>query len=98
MGKEWVVVEEQIEKSTIRRYAWKEILGETLTKRIIKSKILGLTKEKIFDEILETPTMKIIERDNPIEFSRMKDKVWISICARFGENNSALRTFKEVKK
>ena len=51
----WNKVNEQIEKSKIKRYNWNQILGESLTKRTLKLRKKGLNSDQTIDTIIRSP-------------------------------------------
>jgi hypothetical protein len=94
----WDVVKAQIEKSNIKRYSWELILGESLTKTILRLKMKGLYHTEAYYVILEMPMVERILKFFPENAVRLKEKIWISVCARYGENNSALKVYNEEQK
>lgn len=95
----WDVIKTQIEKSKIKRYSWDLIFGESLTKTILRYKMKGLTPIETYHVIKEHPMVQKITKFFPEHKQRIEEKIHISVCARYGENNSALNLFnKEFKK
>lgn len=94
----WNVIKSQIDKSNIKRYSWETILGESLTKTILRFKMKGLNVHETNIAILEMPMVAKIIKFFPDQAPRLKEKIWISVCARYGENNTALNLYnKEFK-
>jgi len=95
----WDVIRSQIEKSNIKRYSWELIFGESLTKTILRHKMNGLTAIEANQVILEHPMVQKIMQFFPDQKERLAEKIYISVCARYGENNTALSLYnKEFKK
>lgn len=95
----WDVIKAQIDKSNIKRYNWELIFGESLTKTILRHKMKGLSAVETYHVIKEHPMVTKITKFFPEHKARLEEKIYISVCARFGENNSALSLFnKEFKK
>lgn len=88
MSNEWIVINEQIERSKIIRIKWKKVIGMSLTKAILLLKKDGLTSEECFvmlrDESKITPFIKS-------QFE-MREKILqnlkISVSARYGESKT----------
>lgn len=94
----WEVIKDQISKSKIKRYSWELIFGESLTKTILRHKMKGLSATETFHVIKEHPMIQKMTEFLPEHKQRIEEKIYISVCARFGENNSALSLFnKEFK-
>lgn len=91
----WDVVKSQIEKSNIKRYSWDLIFGESLTKTILRHKMKGLTSTETYHVIKEHPMVLKITDFFPEHKARLHEKIYISVCARYGENNSALNLFRK---
>lgn len=93
MGEEqvqiWDTVQEQIDRSTIKRLNWKKLLGRSLTKFIAKGKGLGLTSKELYDYILNR---------HPYLTEEAKRRLWISICSRYAEMSSEMYEYYRVKK
>lgn len=95
----WDVIKDQISKSKMKRYSWELIFGESLTKTILRHKMKGLSPTEAYHVIIEHPMILKITQFFPEHKQRMYEKIYISVCARFGENNTALNLFKkEFKK
>lgn len=76
----WGAVEEQIQRSRIRRINWRGIFGTTLTKAI-----LSLMREgKTADQCAEILCKKICEQTGEITELQLKN-LRISVCARYAE-------------
>lgn len=94
----WATIQNQIERSLIKRYKWKLILGDSLTKIILRYKMQGATPSEAFDEIITNPIIEKIRIFYPQIYSDMKDKIKIGVCSRYTENETAIRLFnKEFK-
>src|SRR5690606_1840393 len=94
----WDVIKDQISKSKIKRYSWELIFGESLTKTILRHKMKGLSSTETYHIIKEHPMVLKITQFFPEHKIRLEEKIYISVCARYGENNSALSLYnKEFK-
>lgn len=91
----WDVIKEQIAKSKIKRYSWDLILGESLTKTILRNKMKGFTPTETYQIIIEHPMVKKITDFFPEHKIRLEEKIFISVHARYGENNTALGLYNK---
>lgn len=91
----WDVIKTQIERSNIKRYSWELIFGESLTKTILRHKMNGLSSVETYHVILEHPMVQRIIKFFPEHKVRLEEKIYISVCARFGENNTALSLYRK---
>jgi hypothetical protein len=91
----WDEITSHIDRSNIRRYNWKLIFGESLSKHILRYKMQGLNATETYQAILEDPIIEKITKFFPDKAKRLKEKLKISVHARFGENNTALKLFNE---
>lgn len=91
LNNEWNVVNEQIDISRIKRYSWKKMLGESLTSRIHRLRNKGHTSKEVIYIIQNTIQIKDFVENNPQERFKVMENITISVCARFGENNTAQR-------
>lgn len=85
---EWNTIEEQIERSKIKRYPYKLMLGESLTKYLVRCLEDGLSSSQSFNNIINTSGVKMYLFENPQEVENFKKNLWISICARYSESKS----------
>jgi len=86
---DWKNVNGQIERSKIRRYKWNNILGESLTRRVLKLRNKEMDSDKVIEIILRSPgVIKFIEKypEEEMEFIR---KLRIGVSSRFAENKTA---------
>jgi hypothetical protein len=85
---DWMVVNEQIERSKITRIKWKKILGVSLTRAILELKKEGLSSQEVFHVLLTGS--KLTEFVNTHFSAREKviENLRISVSARFGEANT----------
>lgn len=85
----WDVIDEQINKSKIKRYNWEQVFGRSLTQVILSLKKQGLDVSETFDTLKnDTSVIKFIE-ENIKEKDKILENLKISIHARYGENNTA---------
>lgn len=81
---EWDVINEEIDHSRIKRFPYKTIFGETLTSRITNYRLNGLTKEAVYD-LIKKDIQDLLTEEGKTEVYK---RLWISVCARFGEQKS----------
>lgn len=91
----WDEIQNHIDRSSIKRYNWKLIFGESLSRHILRLKMNGLNAMETYNKILEDPVIEKIAKFFPEKAERLKEKLKISVSARFGENDSALKLFNE---
>lgn len=94
----WDEINEQIERSRIKRYPWKKILGESLTQIILTYKKYGRTQEETIKEIsenwlLENYLKEVSESDK----QKILENIKISVHARYGENETAKKVMEGTK-
>ncbi len=95
----WKEIQKHIDRSNIKRYNWKLIFGESLSKHILRYKMQGLSTKETYNTIMNDPIIEKLTQFFPEKAKRLKAKLKISIYARFGENNSALDLYnKEFKR
>lgn len=85
----WGIINAQIERSKIKRVNWVELLGHTLTEEITKHKLNGLNSENTFKVIKSKLLINNITETDILR--RLK----ISVSARFGEQDAAIRRLKK---
>jgi hypothetical protein len=90
----WKEIQTHIDNSFIPRYNWKLIFGESLTKHILRYKMQGLNVKETLAAILDDPIIVKITKFFPEKAKRLKEKLKISVYARFGENNTALNLYQ----
>jgi hypothetical protein len=88
---DWDEIEKQIKRSKRKRYKWNNIIGESLTKRILKLRKKGLTSQETIDTINRTPGVIEFIELFPEEDSNMTKNIQISVHARYGENKTSER-------
>ena len=94
----WKFIQEQVKRSKIKRYNWKAVYGQTLTKTILTLKMQGKTADETVHTMINDLTIKQLARENPALAADMCKKIKISVYARYGENNSALRLYSQLNK
>lgn len=84
---EWEVVNQQIQRSKIRRFPYKMWLGESLTNYILKCKRKGLSSHQTIARLLrENTIIKYLEK-NRFFTHKLQENIRISVCARFSEES-----------
>lgn len=89
----WGVIDEAIERSKIKRYDWKDILGKSLTKEILILKKQGHDVEETFNLLKSDERVMKFIQENKREKRKILENLKISVHARFGENNTATKVF-----
>lgn len=87
--KVWDVIDEQIERSKIKRYDWTKIFGRSLTQEILMLKKKGLDVDQAFEELKQDIKVLNFIDENKREKKKILENLKISVHARFGENNTA---------
>lgn len=85
----WEEVNKKIEINKSFRYSWKRIFGQTLTSLILTYKNQGLTAIETFLVICSMEQIREATKHFPGIAEDMKDKIKISVCARYGEQQTA---------
>ncbi len=91
----WDHIDEQIERSTIRRYNWKGVFGHSLTEEILRIKKTGFNVDDTFTELLNNDRVIRFLDDNEVETKNIIKNLKISVHARFGENNTANKVMSD---
>lgn len=88
---EWEVVEEQVNKSNIKRFGYKNLLGQSLTSLITQNKIRGYnTTECYLDIISRLSLLNVTSKD-------VYRRVWVSVCSRYTEQNAQINRLKNMR-
>ena len=85
----WDDVNDQIEKSNIKRYPWKKIFGRSLTKMILTFRKHGFTAEETISEIEKDPAFNIFLESNSNESEKIMENIRISVNSRYVENKTS---------
>lgn len=85
---DWDVVNEQIERSKIRRVNWKGILGMSLTRAILELKKEGLTSGECFDVLKNGTKIKGFIETHFSAREKVIENLRISVSARYGESKT----------
>ena len=85
---DWEVVEEQIQRSKIKRYPYKKLLGVSLTRFILSCKANELSSHQTISQILSQPLIRAYLFENPEEHNNFLKNIQISVSARYSEENS----------
>lgn len=84
----WKKVDEQIERSTIKRFPYKHYLGCSLTEFILDRALEGNEQEAILVDILTNEKFQKMLEAFKDDKKKLIENVNISICARLGETNT----------
>ena len=82
---EWAFIEKQIERSKIKRYPYKSILGKALTNFILECKERGLSSSETMGGIMAHRGIKNFLLYFPEEQENLSKNVYIGVCARYSE-------------
>lgn len=88
-SEDWKEVNKEIERSNIKRYKWKQILGETLTKVILQIRKDNFDAEETIRFISNSNEVKDFLEKYPSEKENMMKNIKINVYARYGENKTA---------
>lgn len=91
----WEEIKRNVGRSKIPRYKWRLIFGESLTAKILKLKKKGFSAIETYHLILDDEVVRKIIKFFPERERHIKEKIKISVCARYGENNTALKILNE---
>lgn len=94
----WDIINDEIDKSKTVRISWKNILGNSLTSYILKLKFKGHTSEETYNIILRHPKLQRTINNFPYLEDKFKHNLKISVCARYGENDTSNKIYKEERK
>ena len=89
MDNDWIVVNEQIERSKITRIKWKKILGVSLTRAILELKKEGLNSQEVFHILLNGSKLTEFINTHLDAKEKIIENLKISVSARFGESKTA---------
>ena len=78
------------------RYNWKAIMGEPLTHIIYRMKMKKSSKYDTYVEIYHNPQLQEYFAKYPQYRESMRQNIVKSIEARYAENNSALRVYRDL--
>ena len=84
----WDLLNQEINRSNIKRYPYKQIFGITLTKQILFYREQGLSHEATFFKIINDPRIQKYLENYPLEESNLLDNIKISISARYAESKN----------
>lgn len=85
---DWQHVKEQIDRSKIRRFPHKKILGMTLTKYITDCRRMELSSHQTLSKLLKDEGVNIFIFENPLDKDEYIKNLKISVSARYGEQSS----------
>lgn len=89
------VISDAIKRSKIKRYNWNKILGESLTKVILKSRKEGLNVDETYLRIVKNKNLCEFIQHHLTEESKILENLRISVHARYIENNTAEKVKNE---
>lgn len=95
VNKVWDHIDEQIEKSTIKRYEWKKVFGNSLTEEILKLKKSGVDVDNAFANLSGDDRVIKFLNENEIDAKDIIKNLKTSVHARYGENNTAMKVMSD---
>lgn len=93
---DWEVIEEQINKSRIRRFSYKKLLGESLTSMIHKLRNKGMDSTQVYEVLITNPKIVDFIDSIPKDKDKLLENIKISVSARFGESKTKERIEHEL--
>lgn len=85
----WDEIDKHIERSTIERYNWKGVFGNSLTQEILKLKKGGLKVDDAFEKLSQDVRVRDFIEEKKGKKRKILENLKISVHARYGENNTA---------
>lgn len=82
---DWEFVEEQINRSKIKRYPYKAILGKSLTTYVLECRDAGLSSTQTILRLLQERSIQTYLSLYPFEEDNFKKNIEISVRARYSE-------------
>lgn len=82
---EWDVVDEQIQRSKIKRFPYKSMIGQSLTDYIISCQREGLSSHQTIARLLKEQGIIDYLTENRFDTHKLQENIRISVCARFSE-------------
>lgn len=94
----WDVVKENVSRSKIKRFPYKELLGMSLTSFLVELKSRGLSAEEAFRVVLCHDNVRVfVSFSDELIVKHFKNSLWISVCSRFSESEMYKKKFVEAK-
>lgn len=90
----WGVVDEAIERSTIKRYDWNKVFGGSLTQEILRIKKEGHNVKEAFEILQKRKEVTDFIDKNKREKTKILENLKISVHARYGENETANKVMR----
>lgn len=85
---DWEIVKDNVERSKIKRFNYKDILGESLTSFVTRFKLLGFNSKEIKQTIMGMHRVKFFLLNNPSLKNEFIKNVGISVSSRCAEQNT----------
>ena len=85
----WDDINSQVKRSHIKRYKWDKILGESLTKRILKLRNKETSAKETIKIISNLKGIKYFLQEHPREEKNLMKNLRINVHARYGENKTS---------
>ena len=85
LNDDWAFVQQQIERTKIRRYPYKVLLGMSLTKYVLSCREEGLDSTQTLFKILRENSIKTFLLIHEEEKENILKNIEISVRARFSE-------------
>ena len=93
--KVWDEIDKQIEKSTIKRYNWNKVFNRSLTQEILNLKKQGLNVDEAYNELMQDERVQDFIDGHKGEDKKILENLKISVHARYGENNTAIKVMSD---
>jgi hypothetical protein len=93
----WDVVRENVNRSMIKRFPYRALLGVSLTRFLIELRNRGLSAEESFNVVLSVDNVRVfLEFSDPLVANRFKHSLWISVCSRYSESEMYKKNLLEA--
>jgi len=93
----WREINNKIKSSNIFRFPYGKIIGMSLSKYINKLRLKGYSHEETINIINRHPNIKEFKLIFPNLQKKLEENIQISVCARYGEQNSADKVKLELE-
>lgn len=94
-GEVWGEIDDAIERSKIKRYDWNKVFERSLTQEILNLKKIGLSVDDAFKKLAQDLRVKYFIEENKREKRKILENLKISVHARYGENNTAIKVMSD---
>ena len=88
---DWDLVNDNIELSSIKRFNYKSIIGESLIHFVTNMKMQGMNSAEIKKTIIQMPGVQRFLMENPSVKDKFINNINISVSSRCAEQNTLER-------